>query len=380
MKNWEAYQSGKYRRLVNQGSSRSSKTYSIMQILIIIASTTKKHISVTSPSLPHLKRGAYFDFLKIAGDWGLYSEKYHNKTENRYNFPSGGLIEFFGADNPGMVRGPGRDILFCNEANLFKKSVYTQLCLRTREVVFIDFNPADEVNFVYNEAERDDACFIRSTYRNNLANLSSAQVAEIEALRDADTNLWRVFGLGLRGTSSETIYTNFQLIDKMPEFDDWSYGLDFGFNHKTALIQTASNHKGLFSHEIFCEAAVTSADIILALDVYGVPKTKPIYCDAARPDMIEEIYRAGWNAQPANKSVLEGITYIKSRPQFITKSSANLLKEKRSYKWKKDKNDNVLDEPVKFMDDCCDAERYGHYSAYIIPKTAFDLLNLDINQ
>ena len=126
--NLEAYNEKKYRVIANQGSSRSSKSYSIAQLLIKIAIEEKKHITVCSPSLPHLKRGARKDFLDILKATNLYSDNDFNKTDNIYKFPAtGSTIEFFGADETNKLRGPGRDILFINEANLLPREAYTQL-------------------------------------------------------------------------------------------------------------------------------------------------------------------------------------------------------------------------------------------------------------
>ena len=52
----------------------------------------------------------------------------------------GSYIEFFGAEDAGKVRGPGRDILYINEANLLPHSIYQQLALRTKQTIFLDFN------------------------------------------------------------------------------------------------------------------------------------------------------------------------------------------------------------------------------------------------
>lgn len=374
--NKEAYDSGIYRRIINQGSSRSSKTYSTVQLLITIALSHKKHISICSPSLPHLKRGARRDFLNIMGDWGLYSDDHFNKTDQVYQFPDKGFIEFFGADDSGKVRGPGRDILFVNEANLLSHETYVQLAMRTREVIFLDFNPADEYNYVYNEIEKPGSKFIHSTYLNNLGNLTKEQVAEIESLKDADPNLWKVYGLGLRGTSSETIYVHWKLIDEWPEVDDFCYGLDFGFNHPTVLMKCGFDDRANYWDEQIYESKLTTDDLIYLLGVNGIPKTKEIFCDSARPEAIEEIRRAGYNAKPAEKAVRDGISFVKSKPLYITRRSANTLKEIKSYKWKVDKEGRVMDEPVKLYDDAMDAGRYGSYTMFYKPKQAWDLLSI----
>lgn len=110
--NRKAFDLGKYRVLANQGSTRSGKTYSISQLLALyIANKEKVTISVVSPSLPHLKRGARRDILEILEKSGLYSDEAFNKTDNIYNFPNGSYIEFFGAEDSGKVRD--QDGTFC---------------------------------------------------------------------------------------------------------------------------------------------------------------------------------------------------------------------------------------------------------------------------
>jgi phage terminase large subunit len=93
-----------------------------------------------------------------------------------------------------------------------------------------------------------------------------------------------------------------------------------------------------------------------------------IYADAAEPKTIEEVFRAGYNIMPADKDVTEGIRKVKSMPLYITKISINLRKELSGYKWKKDKNDIILEEPVKENDDGMDALRYAIHTRMRKPK------------
>ena len=370
--NKRAYDSGKYRVIANQGSTRSSKTFSICQLLIVIALKEKKQITFCSPSLPHLKRGARKDFLDILKDWGLYVDSDFNKTDNIYKFPStGSYVEFFGADEVDKLRGPGRDILYINEANLISMESYTQLALRTKGTIFIDFNPADEYSWVYNVADLQTNILIHSTYLNNISNLTKEQVNEIENLKEADLNLWRVFGLGLRGTSAETIFTHWKTCEQFPQCEDICFGLDFGFNHPTALIKVGFLDNAIYCEELLYESKLTNSDLAYIMKTLGLSKTTDIYCDTARPETIEEIKRAGLNVKPALKAVYDGIQMVKSRPLYITKSSTNLIKEIKSYKWKIDKNGKVLDEPIKFNDDAVDAMRYGIYSRIFKPKKVY---------
>mgnify|MGYP000001569760 FL=1 len=137
--NKSAYESGKYRFIGNEGSSRSSKSYSLAQLMVVICMTSKKEISVVSSSLPHLKRGAMKDILDVMKTWQVYREKNHNKTDNIIRFPkTGAQIEFFGTEETDKLQGPGRDILWLNEMPLIKQASYIQLAMRTKETIFGD--------------------------------------------------------------------------------------------------------------------------------------------------------------------------------------------------------------------------------------------------
>jgi phage terminase large subunit len=352
--NKKAYESGQYRVISNEGSTRSSKSYSLTQLLALyIPYIEKKSITICSPSLPHLKRGVRRDFLNILQEAGVYKEKMHNKTDNIYNYPNGSYVEFFGVEDKGKVHGPSRDILYCNELNLFSQETYTQLAIRTNETIFADYNPADEYSFVYQIADKEGNKKIHSTYKNNLGNLTPEIIAEIESLKDADENLWKVYGLGLRGTSSESIYTHWQTIEQFPQCEQVFYGLDFGYNNPSALVKCGVRDKKMYVEEMFYETKLTTNDLAEIIKIYGLTRSCEIFCDAAEPKTIEELKRMGLNAKPADKSVYDGIQLVKSMPLYITTGSVNMIKEIKSYKWKVDKDGKVMDEPVKFMDHAC---------------------------
>lgn len=357
------------RIVVNQGGTRSGKTYSILQVLLAKALSDKVHISVCSLSLPHLKKGALRDWLDILNKYELYAEHLHNKTDNTFRIRVSSakqqysLIEFFSIDNPAKARGPGRDILFINEANLIPFETYKQLVLRTRKQIYLDFNPADEFHWIYDHVlNRDDVKFIKSTFIDNPF-LPIEMRQEIERYRDVDENFWRVFGLGERGHSQAVIYTHWQFCEKIPQQGQIIYGLDFGFNNPTACILICIHDQNIFADEIIYQSQLTNSDLITKLKELKINKY-PIYADAAEPGRIEEIRRAGFNIKPASKDVDKGIDTIKAHKLFITKTSLNLIKEIKSYKWQQDINEKVLDIPLKLNDHALDAMRYAVHTYF----------------
>lgn len=367
LESYKAFKAG-YRIIVNQGGTRSGKTYTINQLLIALALKEKLGISITSVAFPHLRRGAMRDWRTIMENSGLYDPNSHIRTEQVYNYPNGSYIEFFSSDNNLKVRGPGRDILFFNEANLTDFDTFTQLMLRTRNTIFIDFNPADEFHWIYdNILTRSDAYFIKSTYLDNPF-LPHEQVKEIENLKNVDENFWRIYGEGERGHSEGVIYTHWKSTNILKS-DRIAFGLDFGYNNPTSLVRVGESDQDLYWKEEIYQSHLTTPDLIPMIKQI-VKLHETIYCDAAEPDRIEELRRAGIKAVAANKNVTDGINFVKSRKLFIDSGSPNLLKEIKSYKFKdrgKAKG-NEPEEPLKLNDHAMDAARYASIS-FKKPKT-----------
>jgi len=100
-------------------------------------------------------------------------------------------------------------------------------------------------------------------------------------------------------------------------------------------------------------------DIIHKLDVLGIEKTDTIWCDSASPQNIEELRRVRYNAKPVNKkSILHVIDLIKRHHIYITSGSKNIIQEFGSYKFKMDKNGELLDVPEDDNNHTIDAIRY----------------------
>ena len=367
--NKKAYEDG-YPVICNEGGSRSSKSYSVVQLLIHIALTTPKiRISLVSHSLPHVKRGIYRDFKTIMENWFIWDENDFKYTDFIYTFKNGSYIELFGLEDPDKAKGPARDILFINEANLISKALYDQLIIRTTGQVFLDWNPADFVSWVYDVADDPNNKRIHSTYLNNISNLSDSQIKNIEQYKDLpDDFMWKVYGLGERGAAKELIYTQWKQYSETPNGDTF-YGLDFGYVHPAALIKVTHYEGQNYFEEIIYQSGLTLSDLSRLIKE-KLPERATIYADAAEPKSIEELYRQGFNIKPAVKEVWAGIMQMKCYPINIHHASQNLKREIQSYKWKKDKNDNVIEEPVKANDDALDAARYAIFTHLSKPKFA----------
>jgi phage terminase large subunit len=359
-KNLAAYLGG-FSIICNEGGSRSGKTYSIIQLLCGIAQQNPGiRISIVSHSLPHIKRGAFRDFKLIMHDCGWWNEDNWRATDFYYTMPNGSYIELFGLEDESKARGPGRDILFINEANLVHKMVFDQLAMRTTKTIFMDWNPAEFNSWVYDVSDNPKNKKIHSTYLDNIHNLSEIQIQYIEGYKDLpDSFMWDVYGLGLRGASKELIYTGWKLCNELPGKGDVFFGLDFGYTVPTSLVSVENYDGSNYVKEVIYLSGITTPELIERMKAAGV-STELIYCDAAEPDRIDELIKAGFNAKKAVKDVVAGIVKVKSYPLYLTTDSKNLISEMNGYKWATDNNGEILDDkPVKANDHATDAMRYA---------------------
>ena len=358
-KNLKAFEDGK-RFIVNQGGSRSSKTYSIIQLLIFLCLTKPKlQVSIVRKSFPSLRGSVLRDFLEIMNNLNIYNEDKHNKTEQIYRFDNGSTLEFFSIDNAQKVRGRKRDICYCNEGNELIFDDFQQLSLRTTSTIFIDFNPSDSEHFLYDLLKDERSILIKSTYKDNIY-LSKEIITEIENLINVDENYYKIYALGERPIATTRIYSHFKQYVDEPEIDDWCYGLDFGYNHPAVLVKVKWSGDKIYLEEKIYETKLTINELINKVASI-VDDGKTIYCDSARPDIIEELRRVGIKAIMSNKQVKEGINEVKSNEVFVHVDSTNVWKEYKLYSWKS-KGDLIFDEPIKMNDDAMDAIRYAIFT------------------
>ena len=355
-KNYEAI-SGDKRFIINEGGSRSSKTYSLCQLMIIYClQNNNKVVSVIRKTFPALRATVLRDFIEILKDIGLYKQEAHNKSEHIYTFANGSMIEFFSVDDEQKIRGRKRDIAWCNEANELYFDDFTQLNMRTEDKLIFDYNPSDSVSWLY-ELPKDESTLIKSTYRDNPFLPESIKL-QIEDLKRTDEALYQIYALGEKATSKSNIYSNWSFVAHRPSrFVKYVYGLDFGYNHPTALIRVYYCDNDIYIEPVIYESYLTTTMLIEKLSTLGIEQTVTILADYSRPEIIQEMNIAGYDVQNANKVVKKGIDNLKTFG-VICQDDKAIKREYENYKWKKI-GDQILDEPIKLFDDAMDAIRYA---------------------
>jgi phage terminase large subunit len=350
--------------IVNQGGTSSGKTYSILQVLCLKAiEQPDQVISVVGQDVPNLKSGALRDMQSIvASSTDIQSWiKGYNASDRIFTFHNGSIIEFKSYQDSQDAKSGKRDYFFLNEANGISFEIYSELAMRTKKKVFVDYNP--NARFWVHEKliGKEGTELIISDHRHNPF-LPEIIRKKIEALRNDDEELWKVYARGMTGKIEGLIYRNWGTIGMVPnEAQLIGMGMDFGFtNDPTACVLVYRYNGELIIDELLYHKGYTNQDIGQFFTQAGINKTVPIIADSAEPKSIEELRRMGWRIEGANKgkdSILNGIDILKRFRFNVTSRSSNLIKELNAYKWK-EKDGNATNVPIDSFNHGMDALRY----------------------
>lgn len=375
------------RVVVNEGSARSTKTFSIIQHLVSRCLAEPVKITATRAKLTWAKATMIPDFREIMQNhFQVWDEEYWNKSESTYRFPNGSEFAFVGIDEPQKLHGRKQHYAWVNEAMEIEYREFAQLLIRTERQIIIDYNPSQEAHWIYDKViPRDDCTFIKSTYRDNPF-LEPDIVREIERLEPTPENVkqgtadevsWKIYGLGERAAHRGLIFSKAKIVPSLPPLTERKkefYGLDFGYtNDPSALSQIVFAHGELWLHEIFYRRGLTNVvnknntdqpSIESLLVQNEVPRTATIWADSAEPKSIAEIRSSGYNIRGVQKgpdSVRSGLEILLRYNINITESSINAIREKNNYKWKEDRSGNATNEPTDAFNHFWDSVRYGVY-------------------
>jgi phage terminase large subunit len=362
-KNYKAFK-GKIRYIINQGGTSSTKTFSILQLLVAICYKQEVKIDIVGLSVPHLKSGVLNDMPDVCRQFGINFFEHYKETDKVFSFGKG-TINFLAFDKLGKAHGGRRDILYMNEANHLHYNIVEQLMVRTRQTIFIDYNPTNEfwVHTKLLVEQPEETLLIRSTYKDNPF-LEKAIIDMIEAKKgDGNNNFWRVYGLGELGIAEGLVYDNFEELDfDKNRFARYYNGVDWGFsNDPFAFVRVAVENDCLYiCDEIYQKKLLNKDSAPLVKSIIG---NEYVYCDSAEPKSVAEYQNLGVNAISCTKgagSIETGIKHLQSyRKIYIHPSCPNVLSEFRNYEWKTDKNGDFMAQPVDAFNHALDAIRYA---------------------
>ena len=389
------------------GGASSSKSHTVAQYLILEKAYKEKNIGILV--VRKTRPAVHTSCWPLIRNWLNKMELPYtdNKSDLILRMPNGNFFMFDGLDNIFKKKSiEGINYIWIEEAaGKYHDAIITKkefllldiICRAPNEnginQIFSSFNPVDPVGnkwlFVKTEKkvkEIGGSAFLKVNHGDNPF-LQQAEHDRIEALADEDEEYNKIYRLGLWATPTNLIYSKWDVVEELPEqYDDIAWGLDFGYSsNPAALVEIRFCGNDLYEKEHIYETNLTNPQLITKMNEIIENKNQIVVADCAEPKSITEIRNEGFNIFPCKKgpdSVRHGINTVKRFKVHILSSSENLITEKQGYKWKVDRDEIPLTEPVKFNDHLMDAERYliqhikGKVRAGILtteePKEVFD--------
>lgn len=353
----------KKRKKVVQGGSSAGKTVAILSILIDkCIKTPGLECSVVSQSIPHLKRGAYKDFINVLKMTKRYKRSQH--TYLRYEFKNGSYVEFFSVEDEDKVLGARRHILYINEANRIKFDTYHQLAIRTEMDIYIDFNPTKKFWAHKDVITEDDADFIVLTYKDNEARPKNVD-ADMQLAKDKHDrktspywiNYWKVYGLGQIGALDGCVFTDWEIIPELPRDKDGkieaeliALGTDFGYTAPSAVVAMYKHNGRYIWDEWVYDTKLSNKDIADGIHATELYNYELNWCDSAEPKSIADLQSYGINAEPCGAKIDIRDYAIKKLNEdkfYVTASSKCLISDLEQWVWMKDKSGEDMGKPMK---------------------------------
>lgn len=372
--------------LVNVGGVRSGKSYAIAQTVNAYSlEFTGLRTGVFRKIGATLNTSVIRPFIEVAQAFDIWETDNYNKSEKFYRYdlhdgnPTKSSLLFSGLDDASKLKSTEFNLIWLEEATDFTfddfSFLQTRLSAKSPEgwpsnQIILSLNPSDARGWIKTKLlTQKDVCLIESTYKDNPF-LSAAYIKTIEALKETNPSMYKMLVLNQWGVSDGIVFDKWQLYDEQTEpknYDQVIYGLDFGFNHPTALIQCSFKENEVYLKEIIYQRHLTNGELVELMkekERHGeINKDLSIIADSAEPDRIEEIFNNGFERIEGIKKieVVRTINILKNYKIFIHKESKNLQDEFNNYEWKKSLSGEYLDklEPDKQKDDGIAAVRYA---------------------
>lgn len=364
--------------ILDQGGTRSSKSYSIAQLMILKVITERnKRVIVCRKTFAALRKTLLRDFIKVLGQHNILDKFIYNKSNATLLCKqTKSTIEFVGLEDSLKIQGLSCNYFVIEEAIEVEYPIFQQLILRMtdpssdgkKNQCYLLYNPSNVHSWIKTKIidKRTDYDLIISTYEDN-SFLTLDAIKEIELLKQTDHDAWLCYGQGDWSSVKGAIFKNYDTYDTLDEseIDEVYYGLDFGFvNDITAVskVYVKKKTKELFIEQIFGERGLTNQDISEQLFSQINNRNVHIVADSAEMKSIEELRRLGWKhiqgVKKGPNSINFGIQLMKQYKIHLNSTSNDLITEFQNYKWIEGKDGEALNLPCDDFNHYIDSIRY----------------------
>lgn len=158
----------KYKYIVEEGSSRSSKTVSLIDCYDLYArGNLNKRLTVWRDTKTDCKKTVFNDVkkrLRYTDRWQIGFK--FNATETILHYDNGSSFEIHGTDDEETVHGLTQDGAWLNEPYKISRDTFDQIDQRTSDFILIDWNPK-KAHWIDDVKKDKRAIVIKSTFKNN---------------------------------------------------------------------------------------------------------------------------------------------------------------------------------------------------------------------
>ena len=365
------------RHLMIMGSAGSGKTiFACTKVILYALKYPNARIGVFRQTLPSLRETAWREIVELLDKYCI--EYKENKSNGLVTLSNGSTISFTSTDDEKKLRSLNLDFVYIEQAEETTEEVFIELDLRIRNEVskkyggqmLIVVQPSSKSHWLYRlfyqeKANDDDYKQVHFSYLDNPF-LPEEQKKVYEGLKETNYDRYLTHTLGEWISSSKQIFTNNWSVGfDRKYFNYYVGGIDWGWNSPACFLLC-----GVYDEEFYILGEVYKTEmtnsefleeISILLNKYGLrfKDIDAVYCDSADPEKIEVFHRNGLNTYPSVKNVRAKIHTTQETKIHIDESCVNLIREMPQYEWKKNKDGELLEEPVKKNDHSIDALCYA---------------------
>lgn len=381
-------------RVLYGGAGSGKSHYMAQETLINMIESSKFSYLIVRKTGKSIRNSVFRLLVEMISDMGLNSLFKINKTEMTITSLTGSSLITSGLDDVEKLKSVANiNRTWIEEASEITEKDFNQLDLRLRGQssigyqMTLTFNPISETHWLkksFFDIGRPDSYVLKTTFKDNKF-LDDKYITTLKELEKQDYQYYRIYALGEWGTIGNIIYSNWEkqdLSDVKESFDNIYNGLDFGFaDDPTAYIRAHldKKRKTIYIFDTFASSGLFIDDIAGKLKVRM--QNEYVTCDSSEPRSIQDLKRQGVRALAAKKgpgSIEHGIKWLQGHKLIVDERCTELIKELSSYKWKEDKDGNVIAKPVDKDNHLLDALRYAFESEMISTKPTMKLFKQGI--
>lgn len=368
------------------GGSSSGKSFSLAQRTVLDVFKGNRNYLIVRNVQSTLKRSCLNEITKAISNFKLNEYFQVNKTDMIITCKlNNKQILFCGLDDVEKVKsitpidGVITDI-WVEEATETDYKAVKQLDKRLRgkskvvKRLTLSFNPILKDHWLYIEyfdiweddkqyVEKDNVSILKTTYKDNKF-LAEDDIKALE--NESDKYYYEVYTLGNWGVLGAVIFKNWRVEDFSDiesTFDNFRHGIDWGFaDDPFAYVKS---HYDRMRRKLYICDEIEAVGLLNREATPLVSKKANrdlVICDNASPKDIAEFIDLRVNAVSARKgagSIEYGIKFLQGLEIIIHPRCQNFKNEINKYKYKEDKNGNILPIAVDKDNHLIDALRYS---------------------